>query len=385
MSWGETCPMNEKMKFIVAHQNNEDTFIVLCEKFNISRKTGYKYLKRYAEEGIDGLKERSREPHKHWNQTPESIEQKVLDVKDKHPYWGPKKIVNWLQQEYNHTVWPAKSTVEGILKRHGKVNARHYKRRTPPYINPFILCEKANDVWSIDYKGQFALTNQQLCYPLTITDNYSRYLLACEAFERISGVTAKEVLIRLFLEFGLPSAIKSDNGPPFAGNGLGGLSRLSVWLLRLGIFPERIRPGHPEENGRHERMHLTLKKETTKPPEENCQKQQALFNRFCKEYNYERPHEGIDFKRPAWLYTNSERVYPHTLPEIEYSHDVETRSIRTNGTMKWCGKEIFITETLIGERIALMPCGEDDWIIYYSSLPIGLFNEKKLKAVRITV
>lgn len=385
MSWLETDPMNEKIKFISAYLNNEaDTFITICNRFNISCKTGYKYLKRYEQYGIDGLKELSRAPHHNAQRTSAFIENAILEVKNRYPSWGSKKILNWLMQEKSNSKWPAKSTIDELLKRHDLVTPAKRKRRVVPYTQPFILCEKPNDSWSIDYKGQFQLGNKELCYPLTVTDNFSRYLLAVKGSKQISGKTTKQVLSELFYEFGLPKSIRSDNGSPFAANGLAGLSSLAVWLIKLCIVPERIRSGHPEENGRHERMHLTLKRETANPPKWNQSQQQKSFNSFKTIYNEQRPHEGIEFNRPAWLYSASEKVFPKQIPSVEYgSSFTNARRIRTNGTMKWKCKEIFISETLRGESIAMMPHSDCEWILYFSFLPLGIFNEKTLKINKI--
>lgn len=386
MPWLETEPMNEKIKFISAYLDakNELTFKELCQNFNISCKTGYKYVNRFKMEGVDGLKERSRAPLCNTNKMPTFIEKNILELKHKHSNWGSKKISNWLAQEHPEIQWPAKSTIDELFKRNNLVRPSKRKRRVAPFKEPFICITQPNDSWSIDYKGQFPLGNKQLCYPLTITDNYSRYLLSVEGSERISGISVKEVLTRLFLEFGMPLGIRSDNGPPFAGIGLGGLSMIAVWLIKLGIVPERIRPGHPEENGRHERMHLTLKKETASPPRWDQTEQQLCFDSFKKIFNDERPHEGIEFKRPAWLYTQSPRTFPSKLPRVEYDSSFDTtRRIRTNGMMKWGGKEIFLTETLIGETVGMKPHAENEWTVFFSFLPIGVFNEKLLKVTKL--
>lgn len=385
MPWIETEPMNEKIKFISAYiSNSYETFGSLCERFKISCKTGYKYVNRYEREGIDGLKEQSKAPHIQANRMPSYVEQSILEVKYHHPTWGAKKVRNWLIQERREVSWPAKSTIDDLFKRHHLVRPARRKRVVPPYTDPFVVCSKPNDSWSIDYKGQFALGNKQLCYPLTITDNFSRYLLSVEGFTHISGEKTKQILTLLFLEFGLPLAIRSDNGAPFAGRGLAGLSSLAVWLIKLGIVPERIRKGHPEENGRHERMHLTLKKETASPPQFDRRQQQECFNNFKTIFNEQRPHEGIGFNRPAWLYIASDRRYPNKTQPIEYdSSFINTRRIRTNGTIKWKGKEIFISETLCNETIGLKPYSEDEWILNFSFLPIGIFNEKSLTVHKI--
>ncbi len=387
MPWKETVIMNEKMKFIVAYLNRtEGSFLSLCERFSISAKTGYKYVKRYEKEGIDGLKELSRAPHQKANQMPEWKENAILDVKNHYPSWGAKKILSRLNQEHPTNNWPVKSSIELLLKRHNLVRPAKRKRVTPPYTEPFVLVQKPNDSWSIDYKGQFFLGNQERCYPLTITDNFSRYLLAVEGSPRISGKTTKEVLLSLFSEFGLPLAIRSDNGAPFSGNGLAGLSQLAVWLIKLGIIPERIRKGHPQENGRHERMHLTLKNETASPPHYNLEKQQHAFDVFKQVFNEERPHEGIGFQRPAWLYASSERGFPKTLPTIEYDDSFSfKRHVKSNGVIKCFGKEVFVSETLDKEIVAFKPYSEDEWLVYFSFLPIGIFNEKTSKMRKIMV
>lgn len=384
MPWIETAPMNEKIRFISAYLNNEEaSFQELCERYNISCKTGYKYINRYKEEGVEGLKERSRAPHIQANRIAAHIESNILDVKCHHPSWGAKKIRSWLMQERSELLWPARSTIDDLLKRHGLVIPAKRKRRVAPYTQPFTLCGQANDSWSIDYKGQFLLGNNELCYPLTLTDNFSRYLLAVDGSEKISGLKVKKILTHVFLEYGLPLAIRSDNGPPFASKAIAGLSELAVWLIKLGIVPERIRKGHPEENGRHERMHLTLKKETASPPQKNQIQQQQRFDEFKKEFNEQRPHEGINFNRPAWLYNHSSRQFPSLIPKVEYDRFEKTRKIRTNGTMKWHGKEIFISETLIGETIAMNPYSETEWIMHFSFMPLALFNEKTLKVNKL--
>jgi transposase InsO family protein len=379
MSWSETCPMKERIKFIMAYESNILPFSDLCKDFQISRKTGYKWIKRYIAEGFIGLENQSRAPLSHPNQLSEEVESLILQAKKARSHWGPKKIIDWLTQEHSHIEWPARSTASDLLKRHGLVQPRKKRIRTPAYTQPFELCTAPNDVWSIDYKGNFILGDGQSCYPLTLTDNYSRFLLACDAFPSISGQDVRKTLIRLFREYGLPKAIKSDNGSPFATRSLAGLSRLSVWWIKLGIIPERIKPGAPQENGRHERMHLTMKQEVAMPPKETMVLQQRALDAFQNEFNHDRPHEGIESQRPAWIYAQSPRVYPEKLKQIEYDSNITTRKIRTNGTMKWDGKEIFISETLIGERIGLTPITDEDWKIQFSHITIGLFNEKVLK------
>jgi len=385
MNWKETCLMKERIKFILAYDANLLSFSDLCKDFQVSRKTGYKWVKRYKNEGFNGLENQSRAPLHHPNQLSTEIESMILEAKGIHPHWGPKKLIHWLGQEHSHLEWPAASTAGDFLKHHGLVKPRKKRIRTAPYTRPFELCEQANDVWSIDYKGNFILGDGQSCYPLTLTDNFSRYLLACDAFPAIAGMDVRKTLIRLFREHGLPKAIKSDNGPPFSTRGLAGLSRLAVWWIKLGIIPERIKPGCPQENGRHERMHLTMKQEVATPPKQTMLLQQRALDDFQKEFNHQRPHEGIDNERPAWLFTQSPRAYPEHMRQIEYDSNITTRKIRTNGTMKWNGREIFISETLIGERIGLIQVNDIEWEVQFSQLTIGTFNEKSLKVKALNV
>jgi len=385
MPWERTEPMNEKMKFVATYLDKQfDSFQSLCERFNISRKTGYQIVNRYKKEGPKGLEERSRAPRQHGGRMAPNIESSILALKEKRPRWGAKKVLNYLKQECPSQVWPAKSTIDDLFKRHGLVRPARRKRRVAPYTEPFALCTQANDSWSIDYKGQFRLKNGEYCYPLTVTDNFSRYILAISGSSRISGHNTKATLERLFFEHGLPTAIRSDNGAPFAGTGLAGLSRVNVWIIKQGIIPERIRTGHPEENGRHERMHLTLKQETAQPSQRTQAEQQKSFDVFRQMFNEERPHEGIDFNRPAYLYAASDRQYTGQARLVEYDGSFQhKRKVKSNGMMKWKGKEIFISETLEAETIALKPYSEDEWLIYFSFMPIGVFNERMQKVIRI--
>lgn len=385
MPWYETEPMNEKIKFISLYlDKNYNSFQELCESFNISRKTGYKLVNRYNLSGLDGLKALSRAPKSHGMRIPSDIEQSILDVKQKYPRWGAKKVLNLLLQDFPDTHWPSRSTIEEVFKRHNLVRPAKRSRKTPVYNEPFTSCNQANDSWSIDYKGQFRMGNQQYCYPLTITDNFSRYILAIDGAPNISTERTRYVLESLFYEYGLPTSIRSDNGPPFASTALAGLSKLSVWLIKNGITPERIKPGCPYQNGRHERMHLELKEETTKPPKYNLSKQQTAFNEFKKMFNEQRPHEGIEFERPCKRYRASDKTYYGQPKEIEYDNSfIHKRKIRTNGTMKWSGKEVFVSEALHSETIAMKPHNEDEWLIYFSFMPIGIFNEKLQKVCKI--
>jgi transposase InsO family protein len=381
MFWKETCPMDQKMMMIGDWLCREYGVTELKQIYGVSRKTVYKWINRYKTEGSAGLEERSRAPVHHGNATPVEIAKQVVNTKKEHQKWGPKKVIAWLKEHDPGTEWPVASTASAILKKEGLVRSRKRKRRSPPYTEPFQKCDKPNEVWSIDFKGQFRTWDKRLCYPLTVTDNCSRYLLLCRGLYRPTFNETRPWLEWIFREYGLPKAIKSDNGAPFASVGLGGLSRLSVWLIKLGIRPERIESGHPEQNGRHERMHRTLKEATADPPRSNMQDQQRLFDQFIREYNFERPNEAIQQKTPASVYEPSPIPYPAKIPSVEYSGDIVVRQVRSKGEIKWKGKSIYMSEALIGEQVGLMPIGERLWEIRFSFLPIGILDDSIRKVL----
>ena len=375
MPWKETCAMDQKMRMIVDHSSKEFTITQLSEMYEVSRKTIYKWVRRYEEKGPSGLVERSRAPRSHPNATPVEVAKQIVATKLKHKSWGPRKIVAWLEENRPGQRWTAVSTAGGILKRENLVGSRKKKRRTPPYAEPFIDCNRPNAVWSADFKGQFRAGDGRLCYPLTITDNYSRYILCCRGLRHPTLEEVKPWFEEVFKKYGLPEAIRMDNGAPFASVGLGGLSELSVWFIKLGIRPERIEPGHPEKNGRHERMHRSLKEATANPPRANIMEQQKSFDEFVFEYNYERPHEALDMKTPAALYHPSLRPYPARVPEVEYHGDVIVRQVRHNGEMRWKGEFVYVSEALAGEPVALKRNGEHRWGIRFSSCVLGVLDE----------
>ena len=309
----------------------EYTITQLSEMYEASRKTIYKWLERYQVEGSSGLSERSKAPKSHPNATPLDVAMEIVAAKLRYQRWGPKKVVAWLEGHHPGKRWPAVSTAGGILKREGLVKPRRKKRKTPHYTEPFNECNRSNAVWSADFKGQFRTGDGSLCYPLTISDNYSRYLLLCRGLSHPTYEEAKPWFEKVFKEYGLPEAIRTDNGAPFASVGVGGLSKLSVWFIKLGIKPERIEPGHPEQNGRHERMHRSLKEATAKPPKREIKQQQQALDECVLEYNDERPHEAVDMKPPASRYRRSLRRYPASLPESEYQGDFVVRRVRHNG------------------------------------------------------
>ena len=375
MPWKETCPMDQKTKMIGDWLSNEYAITEISMMYGVSRKTIYKWIERYKIEGPSGLEERTRAPRSHPNATPLNVAREIVAAKLKHERWGPKKVLAWLKERYPREQWPAASTIGEMLKREGLVKCRKRKLRTPPYIEPFNKCHRPNSVWSADFKGQFRLGDGKLCYPLTISDNYSRYLLLCQGLSHPTYEEAKPWFEKVFRAYGLPEALRTDNGAPFASVGLGGLSRLSVWLIKLGIKPERIEPGHPEKNGRHERMHRTLKEATAKPPRGNLEQQQKAFYEFVQEYNCERPHEALGQKIPASYYQPSLRPYPAKMPKVEYHGDVIVRQVRHNGQIRWKGELVYISEALAGEPVALKQKSEHLWEIRFSSYPLGVLDE----------
>ena len=375
MPWKETYAMDEKIKMIGDYLSKEYTITQLSQMYEVSRKTIYKWIGRYGREGPPGLSEQSRAPKCHPNATLLKIAREIVATKLSHQRWGPKKVVAWLEEHYPEERWPAASTASGILKREGLVRSRRRKRKTPPYIEPFNKCHRPNAVWSADFKGQFRTGDGRLCYPLTIYDNYSRYILSCRVLSQPTLEETKPWFESVFKEYGLPEAIRTDNGAPFASVGLGGLSRLSVWFIKLGIRPERIEPGHPEQNGRHERMHRSLKEATASPPRGDIKEQQKTFDEFVLEHNLERPHEALGQKTPLSFYHPSMRPYPSEVPTVDYHGDVIVRQVRHNGEIRWKGELLYISEALAGEPVALKQQEEHLWEIRFSSYSLGLLNE----------
>jgi transposase InsO family protein len=375
MAWRETNVFEERNRFITGYHCYGWTMTELCKAFGVSRKTGYKILNRYQQEGICGLYDRSSLPQHRPNATKQHIVDLLIDAKGRHPTWGPNKLVPWLKKHYPGECFPAISTAGDILKRHGLVKPRRLRRRCAPASQPFRSAGEPNDVWCGDFKGWFRVKNGKKCEPFTLTDACTRYLLECQAVSNTQMQTVKRQFEIAFREYGLPQAIRTDNGPPFASVGIAGLSRLSVWWLKLGIIPERIEPGRPEQNGRHERMHLTLKIDTAIPPKASLKKQQEAFDDFKKEYNEERPHEALDNQTPSDRYQPSERRFPRRLNEFEYPKHFETRRVRENGDIKWKGGRLFLSGALQNERVGLEQTEEDHWTVHLGPLEIAIVSE----------
>jgi transposase InsO family protein len=345
--------------------------------------TGYKWIVRYDAEGLDGLRDQSRAPHNHPNAVAEEIEALIVRLRKDHPRWGPKKLLPILQQDWPGLKWPARSTVEEILKRHGLVRCRRRSRKTPPYEQPFAGLDQPNAVWRADLKGWFVTGDGERCDPLTITDNYSRYLLCCQIVRPATHETIHPVFETVFREYGLPAAIRTDNGPPFATTTVGGLSRLSIWWLRLGILPERIEPGKPQQNGRHERMHRTLKDETALPPKSTWRRQQAAFDRFCQEFNHQRPHESLGQQTPASHYQSSLRRLPLLPPEMTYPDDMQTRRVKGQGDISWKSRHVYLSKTLAGETVGLCQITDDRWDIYFGHIRLAQLDSKNRRLMHL--
>lgn len=381
MPWKETSALEQKNEMIEEWLTGEPTITELAEMYGVSRKTVHKWVGRFLAHGRDGLEECSRAPLVHPNATPPEMVAMILALKQRHVKWGHRKIEAYLEHWHPDKPWPAESTIFQILKKNSLVRSRRPRRRSPPYSEPFTGCKQPNDVWSADYKGQFRLGDGRLCYPLTITDNYSRYLLGCWGMYRPTHDECQPYFEKVFKARGLPRAIKTDNGAPFASIALGGLSRLAVWFIKLGIRPERIATGKPQQNGRHERMHRTLKESAISPPRHNLVEQQRAFDRFVHEYNYERPHQALGQKTPASIYQPCIRPYPVKLPRVEYDSDLFIRQVRSKGEIKWKGELVYVSEALIGEPVALRQVGNDLWELRFSFQPLGILDERTHRIV----
>ncbi len=374
MPWHTTDPVNERLKFVAAHQRGDVSMSQLCEEFGISRKTGYKILARYRDCGPEGFRDQSRAPRTHPNQTSPDMEGAILRVRKTYPTWGSKKILAVLARSIADEELPARSTVDAVLKRAGVVQPRKRRPRRQPAAPPIVEAHRPNDVWSMDYKGWFRVGDGTRCDPLTVNDVCSRASLECRAMVAPKLVDVQKRLEIVFRQFGLPSYMLSDNGPPFASRGLGRLSRLGVWLLRLGVQPVYIQPGRPDQNGRHERFHETLKAETANPPKATVRAQQTAFDRFQLVYNEERPHEALDMQVPAKVYDLSPRRMPDTLLEHEYDEHVVVRRVRSDGSIRWDSEYVFVGEAMYGESIGLRRVEEDLWHVHLGRMRLGVLH-----------
>ena len=371
MPWRTTCPMDQRVQFMAEWLKDEESRAVLCRRYGISRKTGYQLAARYASEAEGAFRARSRAPHQQALALAEPVETALLELRARHPRWGPRKLRAWLMAHQPTQRWPAPSTIGALLHRHGVAIPRRRRTRIPPAPPLAPEVEQPNDRWSADFKGWFVTGDGVRCQPFTLADYCSRFLLRCQIVAAGDAARVRPLFDAVFQEYGLPGAILTDNGPPFVTTGVGGLSRLAIWWIKLGIRPERIRPGHPEENGRHERLHLTLAEETTQPPQANARAQQRRFHAFQHEYNHERPHEALGQRPPARVYQPSPRSYPDRLREPEYGAGIEVRRVHDNGEVRWRAQAIYLGQALAGELVGLEELVEDCWRVRFGPVTLG--------------
>jgi transposase InsO family protein len=376
MPWKVSGVVEKRRQFVEEWLSENWTMTELCMRHGISRQAGYNTLARYQHAGWEGLKAHSRAPRRHPNQTSRAIEQQIVELRHEHMRWGPRKLQVVLKRQQSDVNWPAASTMGELLHREGLIIPRKKRRRTDPYTAPFASASEPNRVWCGDFKGWSRTQKGERIDPLTISDACTRYLLRCQAVEKMDTVRVQAIFEAAFREYGLPGTIRTDNGAPFASRALAGLSRLAVWWMKLGIVPERIQAGHPEQNGRHERMHLTLQQETMSPMAANRRAQQRRFDQFRCEYNQQRPHEALGMRTPDSCYTASPRPYPARVCEPEYDTRLLVRRVHLRGQFSWKHDDVFVSETLMGERIGLEPIDDRWYTIYFAEFPLGRFDSR---------
>lgn len=380
MPWRETSPMSERLEFIREYETELFTMTELAAQYGISRKTGYKWLDRYDAEGEVGLLDHSRRPHDSPQATEADLVEALVAQRCRHPHWGARKLLAIVKRRQPDAAWPARSTVCDLLKARGLVAPPRTRRRSPaPMRSTLAPITHANEVWTTDFKGEFRTGDGVYCYPLTLRDGFSRFVLRCDGLHGYTYDATRRRFERAFADYGLPERMRSDNGGPFASTGLGGLSRLSVWWIRLGIVPERIALGHPEQNGSHEQFHAVLKRETARPPAANASAQQRRFRRFCAEYNDERPHEALQDRPPASCYQPSPRPFPSCLPPLDYPGHFEIRRVSPIGQVSWHGRLLFVSGALAGEDVAFEEVDDGFWTIRFASVVLGRFDERQCR------
>jgi putative transposase len=377
MPWQETSPMDQRVDFVRECESGLFTMTELAAQYGISRKTGYKWLGRHDREGLLGLQDRSRRPHHSPQATEAALLAALVALRQRHPHWGAKKLLTVAARRAAPAAWPCPSTVSTHLQAQGLIPPRRRRRRPVPRApsgRPAITA--ANDVWTTDFKGEFLTGDHRYCYPFTLRDGFSRFVLRCDALPAHTLALTRPRFERAFAEYGLPDRIRSDNGPPFGGPGLGRLSTLAAWWIRLGIVPERIEPGHPEQNGSHEQFHRVLKAETARPPAASARAQQRRFTRFCAEYNQERPHESLQQTVPAQHYQPSSRALPRRLPPLEYPGHAEIRRVDQNGYVSW-RTPLFLSVALADQPVAFEEVDDGIWTVTFASLVLGRFDERR--------
>jgi putative transposase len=377
MPWQERSPMDLRIQFVTDWQTGCWTMTELCADYRISRKTGYKWLGRFELSGARGLHDQSRRPHDSPLATAPDVVDALVALRTRHPRWGAKKLVAIGARGAPHVAWPSRSTVCHLLKARGLVVPRRRRVARVPPPSPLAPITAANDVWTTDFKGEFRTGDGRYCYPLTLRDAFSRFVLRCDALLTRTHDATRRRFERAFAAYGLPTRIRSDNGGPFASPGLAGVSRLSIWWMRLGIVPERIAPGHPEQNGSHEQFHSVLKAETARPPAVHAAAQQRRFVRFCAEYNQQRPHEALGQHPPASCYHASQRPLPPQLPPLEYPAYMEIRRVACNGSISWRGEPLFIATALDGQDIAFEEVDDGVWTIRFATVTLGRYDDRQ--------
>lgn len=378
MPWSETCTMDERSRFVLEALEGWTSMSELCERYGISRRIGYKWLSRFQTGGFSALADLPRTPQRQPQATPPELVARIIELRQQRPSWGPRKLRARLERLDPEQPWPAPSTIGEILRREGLVQKRRRRRRVAgAWASARTPADAPNRVWTADFKGEFRLGNARLCYPLTIVDAHSRFLLACQALPSTSTRGAWATFERVFAEYGLPQVIRTDNGSPFRSRAVAGLSQLGVWWIRLGIQLEWTRPRHPQDNGAHERMHRTLKTEATKPARSTPELQQRAFNRFRKIYNQERPHEALQQQTPDSIYRSSDRSKPARLPLPEYPEHYLQRRITQSGQLRWRGQKYFVSETLGGQNVGLEHRGEGVFDLYFGPVLLGQLDEQQ--------
>ena len=377
MPWQETSPVEERERFIDDFHLGLYTMTELSARYAVSRKTGYKWVARYDAGGRPALQDRSRAPHQCPHQISQAVAQLLLTARRQHPDWGPEKLLQWLEPRHPAVAWPAISTAGDLLARHGLVKKR--RRRRPPHHPGVVppVTTAPNDLWAADFKGQFRTGDRRYCYPLTVTDQHTRYLLGCQGLLSTKGVGVRPIFDRLFREYGVPRAIRTDNGVPFASTSLHGLTPLNVWWLRLGIRHQRILPAHPQQNGAHERMHKTLKRGACRPPRATLAAQQRAFNRFRPEYNDERPHQFLRGRTPGALYRPSTRAYTGLLPALEYPRHFIVKRVTNAGTIRFKTRLLYLSTALKAHRVGLEEVDDGIWSLYFGDVLLGRIDERK--------
>ena len=379
MPWKVSCIVDQRLQFLSSYQKEEMSVSDLCHEFGVSRPTGYRWINRYKEVGPEGLLDLSRRPHSCSHATPEAIANAILALRAKHPSWGARKLKARLEKVEPGVDWPAASTFGSILSRAGLTSPTKKKRRTTPYSEPFSEVTAPNQLWCMDFKGYFMTGDGLRCDPFTITDAHSRYLIRCQTVSRMDLSQVRAICEAAMREYGLPARIRTDNGAPFAGTGLLGLSKLSLGWMKMGIMHERIQPGRPQQNGRHERMHRTLKEDTANPPAATLRLQQKNFDRFRHVFNHERPHEGLNNETPGSLYQPSTKMFPRTVVDYVYPNGFITRRVNNSGDISWHKDRVFISEVFRFEELGFEETEENFYKVFFRHIEIGEFDAAVLR------